>query len=231
MAEKREHSPSHSCSARFVYPVSFVSLLICTTALVRVEIIHQRVRTVEDFVASEVKQTPNTGLAGDAVSFKQGERVKRVDEFDHKDTEDGKDKTEGKIFTNPPPPVHSVGISHIFQFSKVQQHISETLNKCNFTFNYLLVIGKTFLYTRCHDGKCKSFSGFSVQASACESIRVLRLLFQREPEIRLLMQAMERRPAIFKTENGESEKEERGTGNGERGTGNGEWGIFKMGNL
>ena len=148
MAEKREHSPSHSCSARFVYPVSFVSLLICTTALVRVEIINQRVRTVEDFVASEVKQTPNTGLAGDAVSFKQGERVKRVDEFDHKDTEDGKDKTEGKIFTNPPPPSTQSASLTFFNFLKYTNIFQKHLNKCNFTFNDLLVIGKTFLYTR-----------------------------------------------------------------------------------
>ena len=101
MAEKREHSPSHephSCSARFVYPVSFVSLLICTTALVRVEIINQRVRTVEDLVA-EIKQTPNVGLVRDAVSFKQAERVKSVGEFDDKDTEEGQvDATEGERF-------------------------------------------------------------------------------------------------------------------------------------
>ena len=100
MAEKREHSPSrvpHSCSARFVYPVSFVSLLICTTTLVRVEIINQRVRTVEDLVA-EVKQTQNAGLVSDTVRFKQAERVKSVSEFDQKDTEEGKDATEGKRF-------------------------------------------------------------------------------------------------------------------------------------
>ena len=97
MAKKHEHSPSrepHNCSASFVYPVSFVSLLICTTALVRVEIINQRVRTVEDLVA-EVKQTQNVGLVGDTVRFKQAKRVKSVDEFDLKDTEEGKDAIEG----------------------------------------------------------------------------------------------------------------------------------------
>ena len=51
MAEKQQTSPyreSHSRSVKFVYPVSFASLLICVTALVGVEIINQRVHTIED---------------------------------------------------------------------------------------------------------------------------------------------------------------------------------------
>ena len=44
-----------SCSPKFVCPVSFVCLLICTAALVRVEIINKRVHHVEDVIA-EVRQ-------------------------------------------------------------------------------------------------------------------------------------------------------------------------------
>ena len=54
MAEKQEHSSArdfHSCSSKLVCPVSLVSLLICTAALQRVEIINQRVHDVEDSVA------------------------------------------------------------------------------------------------------------------------------------------------------------------------------------
>ena len=59
MSKKRDHSHCvelPSCSAKFVYPISFVSLLICVTAMVRVELISQRVHRVENIMA-EVKQT------------------------------------------------------------------------------------------------------------------------------------------------------------------------------
>ena len=100
MAEKQETSPyreSNSCSVRFVYPVSFVSLLICITALVRVEIINQRVHTVEELVA-EVGQTTNRKLTGHAASFNTAEKVKAVDEFDRKNTREWNDATEGNAF-------------------------------------------------------------------------------------------------------------------------------------
>ena len=54
MEEKEElsHScESHKLSSKFVFPVSFVSLLICLTALVRVEIINQRVHAIEDLIS------------------------------------------------------------------------------------------------------------------------------------------------------------------------------------
>ena len=55
MTEEKEEL-SRSCesrklSSKFVFPVSFVSLLICLTALVRVEIINQRVHAIEDLIA------------------------------------------------------------------------------------------------------------------------------------------------------------------------------------
>ena len=70
MSKKRDHSHCaelHSCSAKFVYPISFVSFLICVTAMVRVELVSQRVHLVENIVA-EVKQTPLKSKGEDASS-------------------------------------------------------------------------------------------------------------------------------------------------------------------
>ena len=101
MAEKQEHSSardSHSCSSKLVCPVSLVSLLICTTALVRVEIINQRVHNVEDLVA-EARQNQNLIKASsDATTFKRLERVGSAGEFEHKITKERKDETEGNVF-------------------------------------------------------------------------------------------------------------------------------------
>ena len=70
MSKKIDHSHCselHSCSAKFVYPISFVSLLICVSAMVRVELISKRVDLVENIVA-EVKQTPLKRKGEDASS-------------------------------------------------------------------------------------------------------------------------------------------------------------------
>ncbi len=98
MAEKQEHSSArdfHSCSSKFVCPVSLASLLICTAALVRVEIINQRVHTVEDLV-TDARQIQNLiKVSTDAASFKHSDKVESVGEFDHKITKEKKDATEG----------------------------------------------------------------------------------------------------------------------------------------
>lgn len=101
MAEKQQTSPygeSHSCSVKFVYPVSFVSLLICVTALVRVEIINQRVHTVEELVA-EVRQTTSRELASNAVNSKPTGRASRSasELSDHVDFKDKRDETQGNL--------------------------------------------------------------------------------------------------------------------------------------
>ncbi|KAJ7383084.1 hypothetical protein OS493_030971 [Desmophyllum pertusum] len=91
MAEKRKHtsaSDSHSCSSKLACPVSIVSLLICTAALVRVEIINQRVHSVEDLLAEGSK------VSTDTPSYKQSERVESVGEFDNKVTKEGRDAKE-----------------------------------------------------------------------------------------------------------------------------------------
>ena len=98
MAEKQEHSSArdfHSCSSKFVCPVSLLSLLICTAALVRVEIINQRVHDIEDLVADARKNQNMIKVSTDATSFKRSERVESVGEFDHKITKEGRDETEG----------------------------------------------------------------------------------------------------------------------------------------
>ena len=100
MAEKQEHSSArdfHSCSSRLVCPLSLVSLLICSVALVRVEIINQRVHNVEDLVA-DVRQSQNLiKVFTDAASFKRSEKVESG-EFNHKVIDERRDETEGKVF-------------------------------------------------------------------------------------------------------------------------------------
>ena len=98
MAEKQGHSSVrdfHSCSSKLVCPVSLLSLLICTAALLRVEIINQRVLDVEDLVA-DARQNQNVikVFTGEA-SFKRSEGDKSFGEFDHKITEERRDEEKG----------------------------------------------------------------------------------------------------------------------------------------
>jgi len=100
MAEKQEHPSardSHSCSSKLVCPLSLVSLLICTAALVRVEIINQRVHDVEDLVADARQNQNAIKVFTDAASFKHSKRVESVEVFHHKNTEERRDDTEGKV--------------------------------------------------------------------------------------------------------------------------------------
>ena len=101
MVEKQERPSTldfHSCSSKLVCPVSLVSLLICTAALVRVEIINQRVHDVEDLVANARQNQNLIKVSTDAASFKRSERVKSEKEFNHKITYKRRDETEGKVF-------------------------------------------------------------------------------------------------------------------------------------
>ena len=101
MVEKQEHSSArdfHSCSSKLVCPVSLVTLLICTAALVRVEIINQRVHDVEDLVADAQPNQNLIKVSTDVASLKRPERVESVAGFDHKITKERRDKTEGNGF-------------------------------------------------------------------------------------------------------------------------------------
>ena len=101
MAEKQEYSSApdfHSCSFKLVCPLSLISLLICTAALVRVEIINQRVHDVEDLVVDARQNHNVVKVSTDTASFKRSEKVESVQEFDHKITEERKDETEGNVF-------------------------------------------------------------------------------------------------------------------------------------
>ena len=99
MSEKQDHSSVgdvHSCSSK-VCPVSFVCLLICTAALVRVEILNQRVHHVEDVMA-EVRQTQELIKdSTDAPSFQHSERAESVGEFDDTIAKESEDVNEGNV--------------------------------------------------------------------------------------------------------------------------------------
>ena len=68
--EELSHScKSHRLSSKLAFPISFVSLVICLTALVRVEIINQRVHVIEDLIAEvDVRQASNQ-KAANSVSY------------------------------------------------------------------------------------------------------------------------------------------------------------------
>ena len=101
MAEKQGHSSVrdfHSCLSKLVCPVSLVSLLICTAALVRVEIINQRVHDVEDLVADARQNQNLIKVFTDKTNVKHSERIESVEEFDHKISKERGDETEGNAF-------------------------------------------------------------------------------------------------------------------------------------
>ena len=100
MSEKQEHSSVgdvHSCSSKLVCPVSFVCLLICTAALVRIEILNQRVHHVEDVMA-ELSQTHELIKdSADAASFQHSERAEPFGEFDDMIAKESRDVIEGNV--------------------------------------------------------------------------------------------------------------------------------------
>ena len=101
MAEKQEHPSTrdfHSCSSKLVCPVSLVSLLICTAALVRVEIINQRVHDVENLVAAARQNQNLIKVSTNATNVKRSGRVESVEEFDHEIIKEKRDETEGNGF-------------------------------------------------------------------------------------------------------------------------------------
>ena len=104
MAEKQQHPSTrdfHSSSSKLVCPVSLVSLLICTVALVRVEIINQRVHDVEDLLADARQNQNLIKVFTDTASFKRSERVESDREFDRKIIEERKDVTQGNVVIPP----------------------------------------------------------------------------------------------------------------------------------
>lgn len=82
-AEKNERScsqDSNNHAGKFLYPLSIFSLVICITAMVRVEIINQRIDVVEDFMA-EVNQIAIVHVGRDVTGLKNVQRVNLVGEF------------------------------------------------------------------------------------------------------------------------------------------------------
>ena len=101
MSEKQDHSSVgdvHSCSSKVVCLVSIVCLLICTVALVRVEIINQRVRHVEDVMA-ELRQTQELIRdSTDAASFQHSDKMESVGGLDNETAIENRDATKGIAF-------------------------------------------------------------------------------------------------------------------------------------
>ena len=99
-AEKNEHScsqDSNNHTGKFVYPLSIFSLLICITAMVRVEIINQRIDVVEDFMA-EVNQIGKVHIGRDVTGLKNVQRVNLVGEFYRNNGVKGEEYTsKGKL--------------------------------------------------------------------------------------------------------------------------------------
>ena len=99
-SEKNEHSCSQDSNnhvGKFVYPLSIFSLLICITAMVRVEIINQRIDVVEDFMA-EVNQIGKGHIGRDVTGLKNVLRVNLVGEFYRNNGVKGEEYTsKGKL--------------------------------------------------------------------------------------------------------------------------------------
>ena len=96
--EELSHScESHKLSSKFVFPVSFVSLLICLTALVRVEIINRRVYAIEGLIAEVHVDQASTQEAATGGLY----LVKSAGSFGHNwDTrQQWKEYTDGKVNT------------------------------------------------------------------------------------------------------------------------------------
>ena len=112
MAGRQEHSSVrdfHSCSSKLVVcPVSLVSLLICTAALVRVEIINQRVHDAKDLVADAQHNQNLIKVSTDAASFKRPERVESDGEFDRRITAEREDVTQGNVSSTCAQLVHNL---------------------------------------------------------------------------------------------------------------------------
>ena len=99
-AEKTEHSrsqDSNNHAGKFVYPLSIFSFLICITAMVRVEIINQRIDVVEDFMA-EVNQIAKVHVGRDVTGLKNVQRFNLVGEFYRNNGVKGEEYTsKGKL--------------------------------------------------------------------------------------------------------------------------------------
>ena len=97
---KKEHScsqDSNNHAGKFVYPLSIFSFLICITAIVRVEIINQRIDVVEDFMA-EVNHIAKVHVGRDVTGLKNVQKVNLVGEFYRNNgVKEGEYTSKGKL--------------------------------------------------------------------------------------------------------------------------------------
>ena len=96
---KKQDSPckneNSSGAAKFGNTLSFVSVLICSAVLVRVEIVNQRVDTVENSLVEIRLQNPDTNFHGSGKSFKQEKRERYINGLNLND-QDVRDLEAGK---------------------------------------------------------------------------------------------------------------------------------------
>ena len=96
---KKQDSPckneNNSGAAKFGNTLSFLSVLICSAVLVRVEIVNQRVDTVENSLVEIRLQNANTNFHGFGKSFRQEKRERYINRLNLND-QDVKDMEAGK---------------------------------------------------------------------------------------------------------------------------------------
>ncbi|XP_067047669.1 uncharacterized protein [Acropora muricata] len=88
---KKQDSPckneNSSGAAKFGNTLSFLSVLICSAVLVRVEIVNQRVDTVENSLVEIRLQNPDTNFHGFGESFRQEKRERYISRLNLNDQE------------------------------------------------------------------------------------------------------------------------------------------------
>ncbi|XP_044169292.1 roundabout homolog 1-like [Acropora millepora] len=88
---KKQDSPckneNSSVAAKFGNTLSFLSVLICSAVLVRVEIVNQRVDTVENSLVEIRLQNPDTNFHGFGESFRQEKRERYISRLNLNDQE------------------------------------------------------------------------------------------------------------------------------------------------
>ena len=89
MTKERDSPCQHengSGAAKFAHTFSFLSVLICSAVLVRVEIVNQRVDTVENSLSAEIRRhNADTSFHGFAERFKEEKKERYISGLDIND--------------------------------------------------------------------------------------------------------------------------------------------------
>ena len=88
MAKEQDSPCQHESSsdgAKFAYALSFLSVLICSAVLVRIEVVNQRVDSVENGLGEIRRQNADKNSHGFGESFKEEKREKYISGLDRND--------------------------------------------------------------------------------------------------------------------------------------------------